>query len=465
MSDDDPIGDTNVLLIMTDEHRPDAMGCAGHPHVQTPAMDRLAEEGAHFTDTYCPSPLCVPSRAAFATGQHVHQNGYWDNATPYDGTVDSWGHYFADHDIPVTTIGKLDYEPGVDTGFNDQREDPAHRGTLDMNGLRRDPPIQRSGARDRILGSGTQPDDADNHLAEENITEAAVEFLENRAEDEGEEPWVCWVNYHAPHFMLRPLHRYAIYDEAEMDLPKDYPSADSHPIVDELRRHFDGKHVPEDILRKTRTGYYGLCTGVDDQIGTVIDRLDDLGLDEDTLVIYTSDHGESLGDHELWWKCNAYEESAGVPLIMRGPGIDAGRSIAQPSNLLDLVPTMADAVGIDHDERWQGESLLSVASGQKAPDEEAMTFSEYHAHGVSHGWFMLRQGPYKYVYYPHNPDQLFDLEEDPDEMNNLAQDPSYGSLLLRLKRQLFREVEDHPDEIDQQALSEQRELLEMSFGP
>jgi len=453
----------NVLLIMTDEHRPDAMGCAGHPIVETPTMDSLAADGTRFTDAYCPSPLCGPSRAAFATGQYVHENGYWDNATVYDGAVDSWGHHFADRDVPVTTIGKQDYEPGVDNGFEDQRL-VKNRETLDTNGLRRDPPIQRSGARDRIFESGSHPDDDENHPAEENITEAAVEYLENRAAEDDDDDWVCWVNYHAPHFKLRPKHRYDVYDEDEVDLPKDYPAADSHPIVDELRRHFDGRNVPEDVLRKTRTGYYGLCTGVDDQIGTVVETLDDLGLDEETLVIYTSDHGESLGDHELWWKCNMYEESVGVPLIMRGPGVTDDREVGQPANLLDLVPTMADAVGIDPAEKWQGDSLLDLARGRDDPDEERMVFSEYHAHGVSHGMFMLRQGRYKYIYYPHNPDQLFDLEDDPDEMNNLADDPSYGDLVLRLKRQLFRKVDGNPADIDQRALTDQRELLEMSYG-
>jgi len=464
---------TNVLLVMADEHRPDALGRAGHPLVETPNLDRLAADGTRFTNAYCSSPLCAPSRASFATGQYVHDVGHWDNATPYDGTPRSWGHHFADHGVDVTTVGKLDFQPDVDDGFDDQRV-PSHRETPDVNGLHRDPPIVRDGARDRITAAGPATDgDAWYTDREERVTEETVEFLESRAADslggmddgdadgdttESDEPWVCWINYILPHFPLiaEPSY-YERYPENEVDLPIDYPPGDEHPVLDEIRDHFDGRDLDEATLRRTRAAYYGLCTALDDHVGRLLDTLDRLGLAEDTLVVYTSDHGEPLGDHGTWWKCCMYEPSVGVPLAMRGPGVGE-RTVDAPVSLLDLVPTMADAVDIPHDPAWRGRSQLDVARGG-APDAERAVLSEYHAHGVSRGMFMLRKGQYKYVYYPDNPDQLFDREADPDELTNLAADPAHADLRDGFERRLRDRLDEDPDAIDERARRDQRERL------
>ena len=464
---------TNVLLVMSDEHRPDALGRAGHPLVETPALDRLAADGTRFTNAYCSSPLCAPSRASFATGRYVHDIGHWDNATPYDGTPRSWGHHFTDRGVDVTTIGKLDFEPGSDDGFDDQRV-VFHRETPDVNGLRRDPPIVRDGARERILAAGSAEADGEAWYTEreERVTEAAIEFLEARAgssagrgsEPVEGEPWVCWVNYILPHFpLVAEPEYYERYSEADVDLPIDYPASDGHPILEELRDHFDGRGVDEDILRRTRAAYYGLCTALDDHVDRLLDALRRLGLAEDTLVVYASDHGEPLGDHGVWWKCCMYEPAVGVPLTIRGPGV-AERTIDASVSLLDLVPTMADAVGMAHDPGWRGRSLLDAARGDD-PDAERAVFAEYHAHGVSRGPFMLRQGQYKYVHYPDNPDQLFDLESDSDELTNLAADPAHADLVNGFERRLRDHLDETPEAIDERARRDQRaRLIELGDG-
>lgn len=466
---------TNVVLIMSDEHRPDALGCAGHSTVRTPTLDGLAAEGTRFTSAYCSSPLCAPSRASFATGRYVNEIGYWDNATPYDGTVRSWGHHFDDHGIPVTTVGKLDFVPGVDDGFCDQRV-PAHRETPDVHGLHRDPPIQREHSRDRIEAAGPTPDGEAWYCERESEkTQEAIEFLEARAagsdstdwsdddSSDTDEPWVLCVNYILPHFPLEVERRYYNqYPTAEMDLPIDYPASDDHLILDELRHHFDGRNVDEATLRRTRAAYYGLCTALDDYIAQVLAVLDSTGLAEDTLVIYASDHGEPLGDHELWWKCCLYEPSVGVPLIFRGPGVEEGITFDRPVSFLDLVPTMAEAVGIESDDAWRGRSLLPTVRGEREPDPDRAVFSEYHAHGTSHGMFMLRQGRYKYVHYPENPDQLFDVVTDPDERDNLAALPEHEERRERFERCLRKIVD--PEAVDDRARADQRDRLSALEG-
>lgn len=452
----------NVLLIMSDEHRPDALGCAGDSTVGTPTLDGMAEEGTRFTSAYCSSPLCAPSRASFATGRYVHETGYWDNATPYDGQVESWGHRFDEHGIDVTTVGKLDFVPDSDDGFADQRV-PAHRETPDVHGLHRDPPIQRGKGRSRIEAAGPVPDgEAWYGERETTRTREAIEFLEARANgvDAGSdtEPWALCVNYILPHFPLE-VERcyYDQYPTAEMGLPVDYPAADDHPILDELRHHFDGRNIDEETLRRTRAAYYGLCTALDDYIAQLLTALDRTGLAEDTLVIYASDHGEPLGDHELWWKCCMYEPSVGVPLLFRGPDIEEDVTVESPVSLLDLVPTMADAVGIEPDDAWRGRSLLPIVRGEREQDHDRTVFSEYHAHGTSRGLFMLRQGRYKYVHYPENPDQLFDVVADSDERHNLAAVPEHANRRARFERRL-REIVD-PEAVDERARADQRERL------
>ena len=452
---------TNVLLIMSDEHRPDALGCAGHPTVRTPAIDRLADEGTRFTSAYCSSPLCAPSRASFATGRYVSDVGFWDNATPYDGEPQSWGHHFGERDVDVTTVGKLDFEPGVDDGFDDQRL-AVHRETPDVNGLYREPPIQRENARDRILSAG--PDDDPWYRDREDAkTEEAIDILESKSESRDDAPWVLAVNYILPHFPLEVASEYyERYPPDEMDLPLDYPAADDHPILEELRNHFDGREVPEDALRRTRAAYYGLTTALDDYVAQLLDALDRLGLADDTLVIYTSDHGEPLGDHGIWWKCCMYEPSVSVPLVARGPEVEAESVVDAPTSLLDLVPTMAEAVGVAPDPAWRGQSLLPILTGERDADPDRAVFSEYHAHGTSRGMFMLRRGRYKYIYYPDNPDQLFDLEADPAELTNLADDPAYGDRREALEAALKDVV--NPNEVDRRARRDQRRRLEELSG-
>ncbi|WP_207592274.1 sulfatase-like hydrolase/transferase [Halomontanus rarus] len=443
----------NVLLIMSDEHRPDALGCAGHPTVRTPALDGLAAEGTRFASTYCSSPLCAPSRASLATGRYVHETGHWDNATPYDGTPRSWGHHFSERGVDVTTVGKLDFEPDVDDGFDDQRI-ASHRESPDVNGLYRDPPIRRENARERILAAGPVEETVWYREREEAKTAEAIGVLESKAASDDDAPWVLNVNYILPHFPLEvESSYYDTYPPEEVDLPIDNPAADDHPILEELRDHFDGRDVDEAVLRRTRAAYYGLCTALDDYVGRLLSALDRLGLADDTLVVYTSDHGEPLGDHEIWWKCCMYEQSVGVPLIVRGPGVEEGALVEQPTSLLDLVPTMADRVGIELDRNWRGRSLLPVVAGDREADPDRTVFSEYHAHGTSRGMFMLRRERYKYVYYSENPDQLFDLDADPAETNNLAANGEYEELRAEFESEL-RTITD-PDTVDRRARRDQ----------
>jgi len=444
----------NVLVIQTDEHRPDAMSWAGHPFVETPNIDRLAERGTAFTNAYCNSPLCAPSRASFATGQYVHEIGAWDNARPYHGQARSWGEHLHEHGVETAVIGRKHFEPYAEDRFPDQREPAVSRPPIEVARLERDPVTEYEPGEARFYEPEIDDDRMERSIER---TDEAVAWLQEEAPTD--RPWALHLSYQPPHFPLTaPEAFWDRYPPEEMDLPFDYPAATDHPIVADLHHHFGGTDLDEETLRRLRTGYYALVTAIDEQIGRVLDALETSGHDEETVIVYTSDHGEILGDHGLWWKCCMYEPAVGIPLLLAGPGVPAGERVDAPVSLVDVVPTIADVVDAPSDEAWSGESLVPLLEGDSG--EDRIAFSEYHAHGARNGMFMVRRGDYKYVYYPSNPPQLFDLANDPHELTNLADVGKYADIRNELHEVLLDVVTEDPDTIDERARGAQRERLD-----
>ena len=323
----------NMLFIMSDEHSAGAMGAAGHPFVQTPNLDGLAARGTLFANAYTPSPICVPARAAFATGRYVHETGNWDNGHPYDGSVPGWGHALQAAGGPVLSIGKLHYRDEADpTGFDTQIR-PMHvvGGKGDIYGAIKDPmPIRFGGAKfSREIGPGesgyTRYDRA--------IADEAVRWLAEEAPAE-DGPWVLFVSFVCPHFpLIAPEPFFALYDPADMPLPRDYRRRPRHPWIEAHAEAQPYDSFFNDEARRVATAsYYGLCSFLDDNIGRVLAALEDAGLAGSTRVIYTSDHGENLGVRGLWGKSNMYEEAVACAADRRRAGC-AGRPGLQHAGL------------------------------------------------------------------------------------------------------------------------------------
>lgn len=443
----------NVVLILADEHRRDAMGCAGNEIVRTPNLDSLAASGHYFGRAYCNSPLCVPSRASFVTGRYVHEIGCYDNAAWYTGTPRSWGHYLTENDVSVTTIGKLHFEV-EGSGFDDARE--VYPPARDEEAYRRDAVRVRPEGRRRLRESGP----GDDHVAHtEAVTAEAERFLVQEA-PEKERPWVLWVNYLVPHFpLVAPGRLFESYDMVDVGLPVDYPSANRHPALEELRRHFDGGGLDPDSLRRARQAYFALCTYLDEQVGRVVQAIDASPEAQETLVIYTSDHGEMLGDHELWWKNCMYEPAVGVPLIMRNPvsGTDSV-TVGVPVSLLDVSATIIDAVGLPAPDGWRGESLLSRWYQDPTASRRPL-FSEYHGHGTGYGMFMVRVDQWKYTCYPGAPEELFDVVTDPQELTNLANRGELAGVLDQMRKSLALIVDPEREQLRARADQERRSRL------
>lgn len=397
---------TNLLFIFSDEHNRDMLGCYGHPVVQTPNLDRLAAEGVRFSSAYCNSPICVPSRASLATGRYVHQIGAWDNAAPYVGDAPSWGHRLTAADHHVTTVGKLHYrQVGDDTGFPDQRlAMHVKDGVGDTYSLIRDNVAPRPQARARALEAG--PGESEYSRFDRAIARESCRWLREEAVGY-DRPWVLSVGFVTPHFpLIAPREFFDLYPLDRVIFPRQYSLAERphHPVIDEKRQVFAmDDEWDEETVRRAVGAYYGLCSFLDNQIGTVLQTLRESGLAENTRIIYTSDHGDQVGEHGLWWKSTMYEGAAAVPFIMSGPDVPREQVVDTPISLVDCFPTILEAVGVppapeDHD--LPGTSLWPVARGERQP--RRTIFSEYHAVGSRRAFYMVRVDNYKYVYYVGN---------------------------------------------------------------
>jgi choline-sulfatase len=418
---------TNVLFICSDEHSPRVLGCYGNPVVRTPNLDALAARGVRFEKAYCQTPICVPSRASLATGRYAHRIDSWDNASPYVGSeAASWGARLTSQGHKVTTIGKLHYRAvGDPSGFPDQRL-PMHvlDGVGDLYGLlRADMPV-RPQSRRAVLAAGP-----------------------------GEAEYTRYDRY------------YDLYPPDSVPLPMQHRPEQwpRHPaLVAKRRQQALDEPLDERTIRTAIAAYYGMVTFLDEQIGLVLAALRDAGLAESTRILYTSDHGEMLGEKGLWWKSVMYEPSVSVPLIVAGPDVPQGRVSKTNAMLVDCFPSIVEAVGAElapEDRDLPGESLWELA---RAEDRDRAAFSEYHAIFSSSATYALRHRQYKYVHYIGYPPQLFDLAADPDETRDLAGDPAHADALAECERAL-RSICD-PEAVDRRARAEQRRKIDAAGG-
>ena len=456
----------NLLVIMSDEHNPKVAGYADHPVIASPNLDQLAARGTRFTAAYTPSPICVPARAAFATGLPVHRTRFWDNAIAYDGSVPSWHHALRARGHHVASIGKLHYRghSQEDYGLSESIL-PMHitGGTGDVTMLIRDPDdIREVAARKLIADAG--PGESSYTLYDRQVAAAAQVWLRETAPRLRSKPWVLFVSMVAPHFPLTapPEHYYRYADRADLPRPKLATPAErpTHPYVQTYAkrsdhyRHFAG----EADLNRALAGYFGLVSFMDENVGKILAALGDAGLEAETRVAYTSDHGDNLGTRGLWGKATMYEESAGIPLILAGAGVPTGAACATPVTLCDLSATILDAVGADDaigELGLPGTSLLGLAG---APPQDRVALSEFHTYGPD-AFYMLRNLRHKYVHYLGGPPpQLFDLRDDPEELHDLGQEPAHAATRrdfeTRLRAMLDPEATDRRAKADQAAMIE-----------
>jgi choline-sulfatase len=466
--------DTNLLVIMADEFSSKIIGAYGNSIVQTPNIDRLALTGTLFKSAYTPSPICCPARAAFHTGLLPHQTGYWDNCIAYDGRISGWQHRLKETSHPVNSIGKLHFRKDSDPIGFDERIAPLHlheRNTPftmfgDIQGLIRNNIPYRTACRklaDTVGPGNTQYVKYDNE-----ITKKTCQWLQRQKSDKNPKPWVLFTSFACPHFPLTPPKKYFdLYSSEEFTLPKKRTAnlGSKNEWWHSFRQYypFDDFFENDEQRRIALASYFALCSFVDDNVGKVVEALQESGLAQNTRILFTSDHGDNLGARGLWGKSNMYEESASIPLIMSGADIPSGKVVQTPVSLIDVYPTVLDCVGedpyagnLDRD----GTSLFEII---ERPDDQSRTiFSEYHAAGSRSAQFMLRRGRYKYIKYVGYGIELFDLETDPEEKHDLSESKSYKGLIYEFETHL-KGITD-PQETDNRAKKDQALMIEAYGG-
>lgn len=456
----------NLLILFSDQHSKHMLGCYGNPAVKTPNLDALADRGVCFDAAYTNCPVCVPARAAMAVGDYGSRHGYWDNAHAYDGKVKSWGGRLAEEGFPVTTIGKLHFKGDMaETGFADQRI-PLHMkdGIGDIYGEIRDKQITRPQFRGALEDACAGESDYTRYDRE--VARLAARYLMTEGAGESR-PFTLMAGFVAPHFpLIVPREYLDLYPDPEaLPLPVQFGQGEwpHHPVLDDYRRYCCQEDLPDQVKRNAIRVYYGLCSFLDAQIGIILDALKASGLEKNTRVLYCTDHGDTMGEHGLFFKSSMYEGSAAVPMIMSGPGIPAGCRNRTGVSLVDIYPTVLDCMGIPlngQDRTLPGRSLLAYAAGRE--DGERTVYSEYMGFGFYTGAFMLRRGRYKYIHYVGERPQLFDLQADPGECRDLAADPAFGDILGSMETELRTIV--NPEKAEADASRAQKELLERFGG-
>ncbi len=457
---------SNVLVIMSDEHTPSVLGAYGNPIVQTPNLDRLAASGLRFDHAYTPSPICIPARASFATGKPVFEHRCWSSAEPYYGQWQSWMHRLRERGHEVVSIGKLHYRSAADDCGFSQSLLPmylANEGRGWPQGLQRKPmgDFPEAAEMASILGPG----ETTYTRYDRDIAATAADWL-SKPRGTADRPWVLFVSFVCPHFPLSaPRPFYDLYRNAELPQPFDRdPTAwPRHPVLEQMRAFWNyADYFDAESEARGLRNYYALCSFLDANVARVLAALDTSGQRERTRIIYTSDHGDQVGNHGIWGKSFMYEDSVRIPMILSGPGIEPG-SNHTPVSLLDLATTIEASVGagvVPAQADWQGRPLSEFIA---APEPERSVLSEYHDGGSPCGCFMLRKGRFKYVYFAEdNPPLLFDLVQDPCELDNLATDDRYVDALATARAELYRMLD--PEAVNREAFADQAAMIDALGG-
>jgi choline-sulfatase len=455
----------NLLFIFSDEHTREITGCYGNEVICTPNIDRLAARGTCFDNAYTNCPICVPARASLATGRYVHQIRFWDNAHPYYGEPRGWGHRLMDAGHRVTAIGKLHYRSDRDpTGWNEEI-DTLHvvDGVGDLSSCIRRHIIERRTARNLARDAGRGESTYTRY--DTRTADNTIRWLRQEAPKYHDKPWVLFVGFVLPHFpLIAPPEFYDLYPRVPW--PRLYSEAErpTHPVLRTLvRSQAYDKYFDAEKVQVARRAYFGMVTYLDHCIGRLLEALEACGLAADTRIIYTSDHGDNLGHRGMWGKSNMYEESAAIPLILTGTEVPEGHRVSAPVTLVDCYQTILEGVGVplteEEEHAMPGHSLLRIAHGE-APERTIL--SEYHAAGSATGFFMIRDGRWKYVHYVGYEPQLFDLESDPHEATDLGASSEHAEVIGRCEAKL-RTIVD-PEAMNALAFSDQDAMIERHGG-
>jgi choline-sulfatase len=446
----------NLLFIMSDQHAQQVAGCYGDLVVATPSIDRLARRGVTFDNACTTSPICVPARMSAITARHAFRQDCWTNSDYLASDVPTMAHALGAAGYEPTLIGRL-HALGPDQLHGYVRREIGDHSPNWIGIPRHDMGVlTNTNEPERVSITRSGPGRSAYELKDADVAAAAVAAITALGRRQGaaaEQPFALTVGLMLPHapFVAAPAD-YARYAGRVGPARLRVPAAE-HPWIRWWRQNREIVDVPEDEEVRARTAYYALVDRMDRMIGTILDALDAAGLADDTLVVYTSDHGEQIGARGLWWKHTFFDESIKVPMILAWPGrLPQGERRAQVVNLMDLTAGVLDALGAPALPNSDGRSLLQVAHASETPwvDE---TFAEYCTDATPSwtGGMAVRQrmictGRWKLIAYHGYRPQLFDLADDPNEVHDLAEDARHAGVRDALLQRVLADWD--PDAID-----------------
>ena len=458
----------NILFFQVDQLAAHFLRSYGDGICQAPNLDRLAARGTVFETAYCNFPLCAPSRASMATGKLCSEVGAYDNAAELPATIPTYADYLRVSGYQTALSGKMHFiGPDQFHGFEKRLTPDLYPADFSWvpnwgNEGKRDTNDARSVTVAGICERSMQMD------FDDLVTFHAIQYLYDVARSDDERPFFLQVSYTHPHepYLCRKEF-WDLYEDADIPLPSIPALAEAEHDAHSVRLLSDFgmlnvRFSDEDILR-ARRAYYGSISYLDGMIGRVLDTLEAIGKTEETVIVFTSDHGEMLGERGMWFKKHFYESSLRVPLFIAGGVFGAGR-VAAPASLVDLLPTF---MGVAEGKGWTSpvETMdgIDLATLVEDRDRDRPIYAEYLAEATTAPIFMVRQGRYKYVHSADDPPLLFDVEGDPRERENLAGMPEHAEVEARL-RGLVMQRWDGETLAEDIRLSQRRRRLVLSAG-
>lgn len=438
----------NILILMADQLTPGALAAYGNRATRTPHLDRLAAQGVVFESAYCNSPLCAPSRYSLLTGQLPSSHGGYDNAAALSSEAVTFAHYLRHAGYRTILAGKM-HLVGADQlhGFEERLTTDIYPADFAWTPDWTQPEVRPSWYHNMGSVIEAGPCVRTNQLDfDDEVVYAARQKLFDLARDADRRPFCLTVSLTHPHDPYAiPNAYWDLYRDDEIDAPRvPQAPADEDAHSRRLRGVIDIARTPVDArqVRDARHAYYGAISYVDEQIGKLLHTLEQTGQAENTIIVFTSDHGDMLGERDLWYKMNFFEPASRVPLIVHAPRRFGAHRVAASVSLADVLPTLVElahgnAAAPDYPPEVVGHSLLPHLERRGGHDEVA---GEYLAEGALAPIVMLRKGAYKFIHSPADPDQLYHLPSDPLELRNLASDPGveHAAALACLRAEVAR---------------------------
>lgn len=429
----------NILLIQADQMAGPALSMYGHAIVKTPHLERLAARGITFRNAYCNNPVCAPSRFSMMSGQRSSRIGAYDNAAEFPASVPTFAHYLRNLGYRTCLSGKMHFiGPDQLHGFEERLTTdiyPSDFGwTPDWSRTEEifAPSVMsmRSVVEAGLCKRSLQID------YDEEVAYTTVKKIYDLARDREHKPFFLTASFTHPHNPFTTTQEYwDRYDHESIDMPSvpfiDYAARDpwSQRYFKLIRQ--DEHRVTDDMVRTARHAYYAMISYVDDQVGRILEALEDTGFADNTVVVFTADHGDMMGERGMWYKFNPFEWSVRVPLIVSAPGAARGLVEHRGVSLLDLLPTFLDLATDGKPpqliDEVDGASLAAMLHDDDRHRKDDVMI-EYMGEGVFAPCLILRKDGFKYVYCEDDPGMLFDLRTDPRELVNLCGDPAHAQL-------------------------------------